>query len=140
MQNMINLGINEDMVKPILQKQIEAAVLARLGNTEELIRKTVSFALNEKVDKNGNVSTYRSDNSYDFLELLVGKAIREAAEESLRDWLKDNVQIVKAMVTKEMNNPERQGTLIKSFADTVEEALRYSWNFRCDVRFDKKED
>lgn len=140
MSNMINLGINEDMVKPILQKQIEAAVLANLGNPEELIRKTVSLALSQKVDKNGNVSNYRSDNRYDYLEILVGKAIREAAQVSLKEWLETNASLIKEMVKQEMNKPERQGTLVQSFADAVEKSIRCSWNFRCDIKFDSKED
>lgn len=54
--NMINLGINEDVVKPILEKQIQAAILANIGNPEELIQKVVSTALSQKVDSDGRVS------------------------------------------------------------------------------------
>ena len=43
--NMINLGIDENIVKPILEKQIQAAILANIGNPEELIPKVVSTAL-----------------------------------------------------------------------------------------------
>ena len=44
------------------------------------------------------------------------------------------------MVIQEMNKPERQNSLVRAFADAVEESLRCSWRFNCDIRFDKKGD
>ncbi|MDP4158192.1 MAG: hypothetical protein Q8911_00305 [Bacillota bacterium] len=140
MSNMINLGISEDMVKPILEKQIQAAILANMGNPEELIRNVVSTALRQKVDKDGKVSSYSSDNRYDYLDVLVGKTIRKAAEDSLTEWLKENSQMVKALVIQEMNKPERQNSLVGAFAKSVEDSLKCSWRFNCDVRFDKIDD
>jgi hypothetical protein len=138
MENMINLGINADMVKPIIEKQIQAAIMANIGNPEELISKTVALAMRQKVDSKGHISNYSSDNRYDYLEVLTGNAIREAAKEALQEWLKDNQQLVKKMVIKEMNRPERQKSLVGAFVNAVEDSLNCSWRFYCDVHF--KED
>lgn len=139
MEKMMSLEINESMVKPILEKQIQAAIIANIGNPEDLIAKTVAIALKQKVNKDGNIDRYSSYNSYDYLEILTGNAIRDAAKEALTQWLAENTQLVKAMVVQEMSKPERQNTLVATFADAVESSLRCSWNFRCDVNFDKKE-
>lgn len=140
MDNMINLGINPDMIKPILEKQIQTAVLANIGNPEELIKNVVSIALSQKVNRDGNLSQYSSDNRFDYLEILTGKAIRKAAEESLGDWLKENSQLVKAMVIQETNKPERQNSLVAAFANAVEDSLKCSWRFSCDVSFHKDDE
>lgn len=140
MENMINLGINEDMVKPILEKQIQTAIMANIGNPEELIEKVISVALKQKVDRNGDISRYSSDNEYDYLEILTGQAIREAAKEALREWLDENKQLVKKMVIKEMNKPERQKSLVGAFANAVEDSLNCSWRFKCDINFTKEDD
>lgn len=138
--NMINLGINEDVVKPILDKHIQAAVLANIGNPEELIQKVVAVALSQKVNRDGNVSRYSGDNQYDYLEVLTGKAIRKAAEEALKEWLKENSQLVKEAVIKELNKPVRQNSIAKAFADAVEESLQCSWRFGCDIMFVREDD
>ena len=137
--NMVTLGINEDMVKPILEKQIQAAILANIGNPEELITKVVSLALRQKVNCEGKIDSYSSHNTYDYLEIITGKAIREAAQESLKNWLEENAQLVKAMVIQEMNKPERQNSLVKAFADAVEQSFACSWRFNCDIHLEKKE-
>lgn len=138
--NMINLGINEDMVKPILEKQIQAAIIANIGNPEELIGKVVSHALNQKVDKEGNTSRYSSDNKFDYLDILTTNYIRSAAKESLQEWLKENSKVVREMVKKEMNKPERQRTMVNAFADAVESSLKMNWRFNCDIKFYEMED
>ena len=135
MEKMMSLEINEDMVKPIIENQILAAIMANIGNPEELIKKTVSIALKQKVDKNGKVSTYSSENRYDYLSILTEEAIRKAAKEALDEWLKSNTQLIKAMVIQEMNKPERQNSLVAAFADAVEKSFHCFWKFSCDVNF-----
>lgn len=137
--DMVSLQINEEMVKPILEKQIQAAVMAGIGNPEQLIQKVVSVALSHKVDKNGDVSRYSSDNTHDYLDVLVGKTIREAANSALTEWLAENKTLVKEMVIKEMSKPARQKTLVAAFADAVEKSFSCKWNFQCDVSFKEKD-
>lgn len=138
--NMVSLAINEDMVKPILQKQVEAAILANIGNPEELIRKTVAFALSQKVDKRGEVSKYNHDNKFDFLELLVSQAIRDEAKRVLENWVKENMAPIRAAVLKELQTPSRQRSVATAFADAVEQSLATAWRFNCDVIFKARED
>lgn len=138
--NMINLGINEDMIMPVLEKQIQAAIMANIGNPEELIEKVVSGALKQKVNERGVVDSYSSNNKFDYLEVLTTKAIREAANETLAGWLKENAELVKQAALKEMNKPERQNTIAKAFADAVEESLSCSWLFSCNINLTKKGD
>ena len=135
----MSLEINESMVKPIIEKQIQAAILSNIGNSEELVSKTVALAMKQKVSNAGNVSTYQSDNRYDYLEIMTINAIREAAKEALQEWLKDNKQLIKAMVIQEMSKPERQGSLVKTFVEAVENSLSCSWMFNCDINFIKNE-
>lgn len=136
-EKMMSLELNEEMVKPIIEKQIQAAIMANIGKPEELIQKVVATALRQKVDKEGKISSYSSDNKFDYIDVLTGKAIRNAAQEALDQWLKENTQLVKAMVIKEMNNPERQNSLVSAFANAVEENLKCSWRFNCDISFTK---
>ena len=123
MQKVMSLEINEDMVKPIIEKQIQSAILSNIGNPEELISRTVSLAFKQKVNNSGNISNYSSDNRYDFLEVLTGNAIRDAAKEALKQWISENTQLVKAVVINEMSKPERQNSLVAAFANAVENSL-----------------
>jgi len=132
---MMSLQINEDMVKPILEKQIQSAIMANIGDPEKLVEKVVSTALSKKVNREGNVSNYSSDNKYDYLEVLTEVAIRNAAKEALKEWLADNKELLKTAVTKELNKPARLKTIVGAFADAAENSFKCDWRFSCDVNF-----
>jgi len=132
---MMSLQINQDMVKPILEKQIQAAILANIGNPEQLIQKVVAVALSQKVNREGKISQYSSDNNYDYLEVLVGQSIREAANEAIKQWLTDNQEQLKVAITKELNKPARLKSIVGAFADAAEKSFKSDWYFKCDVKF-----
>lgn len=134
-EEMMSLRINEDMVKPILEKQIQAAIMANIGNPEQLIEKVVAVALSKKVSENGNVSSYSSENRYDYLDVLVGQTIREAAKVALKEWLAVNQDLLKSAVTKELNKPARLKSIVGAFADAAENSFKCDWRFSCDVNF-----
>jgi len=132
---MMSLQINQDMVKPILEKQIQAAIMANIGDPEQLIGKVVTVALSQKVNKEGRVDSYSSYNTYDYLEILTGQAIREAAKDALKEWLADNQELLKVAVTKELNKPARLKSIVGAFADAAENSFNCDWRFNCDIKF-----
>lgn len=137
--NIVSLKVDETMVSKILEKQIQAAIVAQLGNEEELIEKAVKVALSKKVSIDGTVSRYDSDNTHDFLEVLASKSIREAATEALREWLKTNQEKVKEAVLIELNKPNRQRSIATAYADAIENSLKCNWNMACNIQFIERE-
>lgn len=135
--NMINLGINEDMVKPILEKQIQAAIMANLGNVDELFEFAIKKALSVKVNSEGLVSNYSSDNKYDFLEALTAKAIRNAATEAIKEYVKENQEQLKIALKKEMEKKANQNKLVQAFVDSATNTFSYEWRFDAKVELSK---
>lgn len=138
-ESLVNLTISEDMVAPIVEKQLQAAVLAQLGNPEELIAKTVALALREKVNNQGEVSRYSYENTRDFVEVITVNAIHEAARTTLKAWLAENSQILKQKLIAELNKPGRRESIVAAFAEAAENAFRCSWSFQCNVQFKERE-
>ena len=138
--NMINLGINEDMVKPILEKQIQAAIMANIGNVDELFEFAIKKALSFKTDEHGNISRYSNDNKYDFLEVLTTDAIRKAATEAIREYVKENQEILKVALKKEMEKKANQSKLVEAFVEAASNSFNYNWAFDAQVSLSKKQD
>lgn len=137
--NMVSLKVDEQMVSSILEKQIQAAIVAQLGNQEQLIEKAVKIALSEKVGIDGTKSRYDSDNRHDFLEVLASKSIREAATGALREWLTENQIKIKKAVLKELETPARQRSIATAYADAIENSIKCSWNMTCNINFERKD-
>ena len=137
--NMVSLKVDESMVSKILEKQIQAAIVAQLGKQEDLIEQAVKVALSKKVNHEGNVDSYSSYNTHDFLEVLASKSIREAATEALREWLNENKVKVRNAVLKELATPSRQRSIATAYADAIESSLKCNWNMTCNISFKEKE-
>ena len=135
---LVSLEVDQDLVRGVLDKRIQAAIVSQLGNTDELIANAVKLALSKKVNCDGVASRYSSDNKHDFLEVMASKAIQEAAKEGLQEWLKGNKEKVRNAVLKEMKKPNRQRTLASAFANAVEESLECNWLMKCDIDFSRK--
>ena len=69
--NLLSLKIDDSVIKPIVEKQIQAAIVTAIGNKEDLIDSLVKTALHQKVNSNGNIGSYSSDNKFDFLDMVV---------------------------------------------------------------------
>ena len=137
---MVSLKVDETMVSSVIEKQMQAAIVAQLGDQGKLIEHAVRVALSKKVDSDGKISEYTSTNRYDLLEVLATKSIHIAAKESLDEWLQGNRLKIKAAVLKELDTPSRQRSIAVAYADAIEHSLSCEWRMNCDIKFIEKDD
>jgi len=134
----VSMKIDQAVVTSVLQKQIQAAIVANLGGEKDLIAKAVTVALDKKVNADGCVSKYSSDNRYDYLEAVCSKAIRETTKKAVQEWLEKNCEKIKKAVLAELNKPRRAQSIAKSFADSVEKSVSCSWATNVNISFAKR--
>ena len=139
-ENMVSLKVDETMVSSILEKQIQAAIVQQLGSQDDLIAQAVKVALSQKVNHEGKIDDYSSYNKYDFLEVLAGKSIREAAKVALQEWLAENSGKIRAAVLEELKTPSRQRSIAVAYADAIEHSLTNRWNMSCNIEFKEREE
>jgi len=134
-EGVVSLNVDKELVSKVLERQIQAAIVANLGNPEALIEKAVHIALSKKVNSEGREDQYSSYNTHDFLEVLAAKNIRESATSALKEWLEKNNEKVKAAVMRELERPERKKSIAKAYADEIERSLKCNWNMSCNISF-----
>src|SRR4051812_12660374 len=97
------IGIPDDVIKPIVQARVQAAIVEALGREADLVGAAVAAALSQKVNDKGEVDgRYSYDNKYSFLEVMTNKYIREAASEALKEHLEKAKAGIKEKVRKEL--------------------------------------
>ncbi len=138
--DVVSLKVDKELVSKVLDKQIQAAIVAQLGNESKLIEQAVHVALSEKVNSDGKKDQYSSYNTHDFLEVLASKSIREASTLALKEWLDTNREIIKKAVLNELKNPKRQKSIAIAYADAIENSLKCNWNMSCNISFEQKKE
>jgi hypothetical protein len=125
--------IPKDVIEPIIRSQVEAGIMAQIGDPVELIRSVIDTAISQKVGVDGKISRYSCDNKYNILETLTRKRLHEAVCEAIEKWV-DNAkpQITKAVETAlKRRNTAIAKALVNGFVD----ATKSEWRCSVSVEF-----
>lgn len=121
---MVNLGINKELITPIVEKEIKAAVVAAMGGADSVIEKVVNHIMYQKVNSEGKVSSYSSDNKYTFIELVLTNNIKDAIGEELKRQIGEKAEPLKKAIVKNLRNEvtanKLADALLTAFSQTVD--------------------
>jgi len=131
----VNLSISQEIVKPIIETQIKAAIASALGKKEEIIKSAIDAILNFKVDYQGHRSQYSSDNKYDFIEIHIQKAIEKALTEAIQEWVNTNQKRIKKEFFEILKTRKGSQALIKAFIDGIAGSLDHSININASFSY-----
>lgn len=119
--------IPKDVIEPIIQSHVAAAVSTALGGHALMVEKAVAQALNVKVDSEGKQSGYRSD--IPWLQWVMGECVRKAALEAVQEALIEQQGRIKKEIARELQkvNSPLAKRLIESMAGAIadHDALKY---------------
>ena len=129
---MVNLGINKELITPIVEKEIKAAIVAALGGADSVIEKVVTQIMYQKVNHEGKVSSYYGDNKYTFIEIVLTNQIKDAIAEELKRQIGEKAKPLKKAITKNLRNDKvadkLADALLSAFTQTVDSNWRSSIN------------
>lgn len=131
--NEVSVNIGKDLVQPIVEAKIQAAIVESLSGFEGLVDRAVARMMTQKVGHDGKVSQYSSDNKYPFIEIVCQQRIQEAVRAALEVWLEKKEPQILAAVEKEMNR--RTGSLAKEFVAGLQDSIKSTWSTKVNVSF-----
>lgn len=130
-----SIQLPKDMVKGIVEQQIKAAIIRELGGeSDKIIERIAHMALAQKVDSNGAPQSYGSTT---LIEYLCHKSVREAVQEALKDFLKDNQPKIKEAILKEFKRPETQKAMAESYVSSLLVSANSGWSFSAKIEVKK---
>ena len=134
----VNLIVSRDVVRPIVEKKISMAIIEALGNQEEFIEEIIKKVLTEKVNADGKVSSYSSENPREWFSLMCRNSIRDFAVSALKEWMETKREVIKKTMVKSLNNQTKQ--VVDSFVCALVESAgnEYKYGFEIVVKKNKE--
>jgi hypothetical protein len=123
----VNLTISKDIVNPIVTAKIQEAITEALGGKDKLIAGLLDKIIMQKVDKNGKVSSYSSENKYSWLEASVNLQIENAIREELKKQIADMSTGIKELVIKQLQTKRGANAVATALLDGLNQTLNNSW-------------
>lgn len=117
----VNLSISQEVVKPIIEAKIQAAITKELEGAATMMDRIVYRVLMAKVDSDGKESCYaRGDLTY--VQWLCQECIRKAALSALEEASKSMQPKLKALIVKELERQKGQiaGDLVGFFVKATD--------------------
>jgi len=131
----VNLSISKELVQPIIEAKINAAVCEALSGQQSIVSSVVEKVLSMKVDSEGKYSSYNS--SIPFIQWLCQDAIKQAAIAAVKDYLSNSKEMLVVEVRKAI--VKNQKNIAVGMVDAVMKASTDSYRMKIDVNIDQKE-
>lgn len=132
----VNLSISAEVVQPIIDAKINAAVCEALSGTNNIVSSVVTKILNEKVDSEGKTSRYSSRDEQTFIQWLCNDAIKKASIQAIQNYINAaNAPLCAAVQAVLMKNTK---TIAQNLVSSFVEATKSNWSLKVDVNVDPK--
>ncbi len=133
----VEIKVSQDVVRPIIEAKIHAAMVEALGGESELMSRVISSVLNQKVNASGGKpDTYDRDTST-LVEYLARSAVRKVAGAAVREWIdKQKPALQKALVAQ---LSKKSNGLAKTMVDGLGKSLETSWRLSVSCNFSGEE-
>lgn len=132
--------IPKDVIEPIIQSHISAAVAVALQGHRPIVEQAVAHALNVKVDNDGKVSQYSSSNQVPWLQWVMGDCIRKAALAAVQEELAQQQDAIKKQIAAELRkvNSPLAKKLIESMAGAIADQRSLQYRLTVSVESDRR--
>jgi hypothetical protein len=128
----MNLTINSEIIKPIIEAKIQSAIAKELCGAEEIINRMVSEVLKLKVNEKGVFGSYSSDNKYPLLEGICRAKIAESAQAAVQELVDESKPKIKAAIKRHL--AKKIDGMASAFLDSVINATTLPHKFQVDFK------
>lgn len=138
----VEFKINEDLIKGVVSEKMKAAIVEAWGGKEKLLSDIIDAYMDCKVNENGNVSNYGSENKYRRSDILIHRMLEKAMADALSLFLQERQEELKTALAKHFATKQGTSMLVKSmaagFADIMAgKSYRYNFSLKLeDLRRD----
>lgn len=128
--------IPKDVIEPIIQAHISAAIVSALSGRERLIEHAVTQVLTQKVDSDGKPSNYSS--SVQFVQWAMQNAVRKAVTAMLETEFAKQEEAIRALLTAELK--KSKSPLVKQLVEGMTKAFTDPGNLKWRLKVSYGED
>jgi len=113
--NQPTLSIPKDIIEPIVQANITAAIAGAMGPSGEVMRAAIASILSTKVDSDGKPSSYSHSSHKTWIDWAIGNAIKDAARLAIEEQTESLKESIKQYIASELK--KKNSPIVKQIAD-----------------------
>ena len=138
MGNIVGIDLNVD--NNYLNEAVKSIVMTGIAETldkDKIVNGLVIAVLETKVDKEGRISSYSSDNRYTLLEVYVNNIIREIVKEEMKKLVEEKRTKMQEIIRRELNKRATLDKFVDAFISNNLDNLDSNWKTKISVEYEK---
>jgi galactokinase/mevalonate kinase-like predicted kinase len=133
----VSLTISQDIVTPIVEAKVKEAVLAALGGQDKVVETVINTVLKQKVNFEGRLSQYSSDNKYSWMDVTISNTIKDMVREQVKELLQESGETIKKYLKKQLKSEAGSNLLAQAMIDGFAKSFESAWSSKVTVDFVK---
>lgn len=138
MGNIVGIDLNVD--NNYLNEAVKSIVMTGIAETldkDKIVNGLVKAVLETKVDKEGRISSYSSENRYTLLEVYVNNIIREIVKEEMKKLVEEKRTKMQEIIRRELNKRATLDKFVDAFISNNLDNLDSDWKTKISVEYEK---
>lgn len=136
----MSLQISQDFIDNLAKDLVQESLIETLNSKDEIVRQIVSQILSVRVNYEGRVSNYGSENKFTYLEYLVNKMIKEEVISVAQEVLTEKREQIRDTIKKEMSKKATIDKFYDAFFSNIIDNLSSKYDTKIEINIDKKKD
>jgi ERCC4-related helicase len=135
-EELISLQVDKDLVAPIVEKHLKLAIIEAFGGSDEIIKTVISQILNKRVDVNGNVNSYSSENKYSWIDIALKKHIEDAVRKELADVMSKSTEKIKNALISKLKSDKGANAVADALLEGLAGTFKNSWTSKFEIKIE----
>lgn len=135
----LDLNIDNDYLTEAVRQTVLIGIAESLNGKNEIVSQIVNSVLSTKVDKDGKISSYNSENKFTLIESYVRKILKEIAIEEIKNICEERKPEIREIIRRELTKKASAQKFVDKFFDCMVQNLDNSWKTTINVDFEKVE-
>lgn len=135
----LNLDIDDDYLAEAIKNTVMTGIVEMLDK-DKIVSGLVNTVLETKVDKDGCISRYSSDNTHTLLEVYVNKMLRDTIKEEMKKLVEEKRPQMQEIIRRELNKKATINKFVDAFISSNLNNLDSDWKTKISVEYEKNKD
>ncbi len=133
----LNLDIDDNYLAEAIKNTVMTGIVESLDK-DKIVSGLVNTVLETKVDEEGCISRYSSDNTYTLLEVYVNNMVRTAIKEEMQKLVEEKKPQLQEAIRKELNKKATLNKFVDAFITKNLENLDSDWRTTINIDYEKR--
>lgn len=136
MMDSVNIEISKDLIAPIVEAKIKAALMEALGSTDTVLNTVIDRILYDKVNEDGVKDSYSSANKFSFVDVALRNAIADGCREAMTEYLAEKKSEIKTALSERLKLKKTREAMAAAIIDGLVSSTSGRWNVSTHFAFE----